>query len=101
MTIVILIVALAVLLIAGAIAFSRRRTAQLEGRRTAAAAHRDEAVERSRSAEQADLAAHEQSARAERERLEAAALAEDAGQERVAAAQHREQARDIDPDIGN
>jgi biopolymer transport protein ExbB/TolQ len=97
----VIIIALAVLLIAGAIVFSRRRAGQLEARRTAAEAHRDEAAERSRSAEQAQLAAQEQSARAERERLEAAAQADHAGQERVAAAHHQQQAREIDPDTDN
>ena len=46
----------------------------------------------------AELAAREQSARAERERLEAAEQGHHASQERVAAAQHQEQAREIDPD---
>jgi hypothetical protein len=43
----------------------------------------------------------EQSARAERERLEAEEQAERAERERTAAEQHETQAREIDPDIDN
>ena len=64
----------------------------------AAAAHRDEAGERDRTARDAELAAKEQSVQAERQRIEAEAQAERAQQDRAAADEHVAEARRIDPD---
>ena len=88
-----------VVVIAGAVA-SRRRARQLEVRRDAAAAHRDEAEVRERASESARLEAEEQAARAERERLEAEAKAAQADRERAEAEEHQTLADQIDPDVG-
>jgi hypothetical protein len=68
-------------------------------RRTAADAHREEALSRSRSAEAAKLEADEQAARAERARLEAEDTAARASQERESAREHMDVADEIDPDV--
>ena len=63
---------------------SRRRSQEMDMRRSAADAHRDEALSRSRSAEAAKLEADEKAARAERARLDAEDTAARARQEREA-----------------
>jgi hypothetical protein len=78
---------------------SRRRSREMDMRRTAAEAHRQEALSRSRSAEAAKLEADEKAARAERARLEAEDTAARASQERESAQEHMNMADEIDPDI--
>jgi FtsZ-interacting cell division protein ZipA len=97
--IIIAIIVVIVVLIAGVMANARRKERELEVRRDAAAAHRDEAGERDRIARDAELASKEQSVRAERQRIEAEAQAERARQERSAADEHAAEARRIDPDV--
>jgi hypothetical protein len=93
--VVIVIVGLA--LVAGLV--SRRRSREMDMRRTAAEAHRQEALSRSRSAEAAKLEADEQAARAERAKLEAEDTAARASQERDHAREHLAMADEIDPDV--
>jgi FtsZ-interacting cell division protein ZipA len=97
--IAIAVIAVIIALIVGVMANARRKERELDLRRDAAAAHRDEAGGRERSAREAELAAREQSVRAERQRIEAEAQADRAQQEREAAELHAAEARRIDPDL--
>ena len=67
--------------------------------RTQAAAHRDEAAMRDRTAEKAQVEAQEEAAQAERARLDAEETARRAEEERSGAEQHRQLADEIDPDV--
>ena len=71
----------------------------MDMRRTAADAHREEALSRSRSAEAAKLEADEKAARAERARLDAEDTAARASAERESAQEHMNMADEIDPDV--
>jgi flagellar biosynthesis/type III secretory pathway M-ring protein FliF/YscJ len=98
---VILVIAVVALVIARVVMFSRRkRAAELDERRTAAA-HRDGTDAGSRETDRADVAAQEQAAQAERQRLESEEQARRAEQERAAAEHDETQAPDIDPDKDN
>ena len=97
--VVVAVVVIVGLAVVWGVVSSRRRARQLEVRRDAAAAHRDEAEVRERSAESARLEAEEQAARAERERLEAEAKVAEADRERSKAEEHQTLADQIDPDV--
>ena len=78
---------------------AQRRARDMEMRRDAASAHRDEAQARSRTAAAAEAEAKEQAARAERARLEAEETAARATEQRQAAEEHETLADRIDPDV--